>query len=112
MATLAHQGSIEALDVDEELERLRLMWRSEHAQERQSLAAALLAERIEEIDRFDLVQLEEVLRVCRTSSSLSAAGRVLFAASRATKTSQNDADRLRKYLARFQLSWAEVRGTS
>ena len=112
MATLAHQGSIEALDVDEELERLRLMWRSEHAQGGQSLAAALLGERIEAIDRFDLVQLEEVLRVCRTSSSLSAAGRVLFAASRATKTSQNDADRLRKYLARFQLSWAEVRGTS
>lgn len=32
---------------------------------------------------------------------LSAAGRELFAASRRSKTSSNDADRLRKYLARF-----------
>jgi transcriptional regulatory protein RtcR len=48
--------------------------------------------------------------VCRTSSSLSAAGRTLFAASRAQKTSANDADRLRKYLARFGLDWQAVTG--
>lgn len=34
-----------------------------------------------------------------TPPSVSAAGRVLFARSRAKKTSSNDADRLRKYLA-------------
>ena len=40
---------------------------------------------------------------------LSAAGRALFAASRAQKTSSNDADRLGKYLARFGLDWDQVR---
>ena len=37
-----------------------------------------------------------------------AAGRVLFAASRQAKASSNDADRLRKYLQRYGLSWAAV----
>ena len=36
-------------------------------------------------------------------------GRQLFQASRTRKTSSNDADRLRKYLARFGLSYDEVR---
>lgn len=60
------------------------------------------------LDRFDVVQLEEVLRVCRRSPSLSEAGRTLFAESRKGRTSTNDADRLRKYLARFELSFAEL----
>jgi transcriptional regulatory protein RtcR len=34
----------------------------------------------------------------------------LFAASRRQRTSTNDADRLRKYLARFDLSWTDVIG--
>jgi transcriptional regulatory protein RtcR len=33
--------------------------------------------------------------------------RHLFAASRKLRTSTNDADRLRKYLARFDLAWAD-----
>jgi transcriptional regulatory protein RtcR len=36
----------------------------------------------------------------------------LFAASRARKSSSNDADRLRKYLARFGLEFERVRGGS
>jgi transcriptional regulatory protein RtcR len=39
---------------------------------------------------------------------MSAAGRTLFAASRAKKRSANDADRLRKYLDRFGLGWGDV----
>ncbi len=61
------------------------------------------------LDRFDRVQLEDVLGVCQTAASLSAAGRVLFSQSRRTKTSTNDADRLRKYLARFGLEWANLK---
>ncbi|KAB8123157.1 hypothetical protein D3W54_01750 [Komagataeibacter medellinensis] len=38
----------------------------------------------------------------------SAAGRRLFAISRREKVSQNDADRLRKYLTRFGLNWEMV----
>ena len=65
-----------------------------------------------ELDPFDRVQLAEVVRVCRGASSLSEAGRELFAASRRNKRSSNDADRLRKYLARFGLTFdACARGT-
>ena len=41
--------------------------------------------------------------------SLSAAGRVLFDRSRERKKIANDADRLRKYLARFDLEWSDVK---
>ena len=72
------------------------------------MLAVLGEERAAEIDRFDRVQLADVLRVCKASRSLSEAGRTLFAASRAKKTSVNDADRLRKYLARFGLAWSDL----
>jgi transcriptional regulatory protein RtcR len=63
-----------------------------------------------ELDPFDRVQLAEVVRICRRSRSLSEAGRILFSASRTRRTSSNDADRLRKYLARFDLEWAMLTG--
>ena len=67
------------------------------------LVDELLGVRAAEVDPFDRVQLEEVLRVCRSARSLSDAGRTLFAVSRTKKSSSNDADRLRKYLARYGL---------
>jgi transcriptional regulatory protein RtcR len=70
---------------------------------------ALGAQRAAKVDRFDRVQLEDVLGVCRSARSLSAAGRELFTASRSERTSVNDADRLRKYLARFDLDFAELK---
>ncbi len=45
-----------------------------------------------------------------TAVSSLAAGRTLFARSRAKKQSANDADRLRKYLARFGLTWDGLKG--
>ena len=60
--------------------------------------------RLSTLDRFDRIQLEEVVQVCRTARSLSEAGRVLFAASRAARATTNDADRLRKYLAKHGLT--------
>ena len=39
---------------------------------------------------------------------MSDAGRKLFAVSRDTKAKPNDADRLRKCLAKFGLSWETV----
>jgi transcriptional regulatory protein RtcR len=52
---------------------------------------------------------EDILGVCFRSASLSAAGRVLFDHSRERKKIANDADRLRKYLARFDLEWGELK---
>lgn len=63
-----------------------------------------------EIDLFDRQQLETVIAVCRRSQTLSDAGRTLFAVSRQQKKQPNDADRLRKYLARFNLSWEQITG--
>jgi len=57
---------------------------------------------------FDALQLEAVIRVCRRSKSLSDAGRALYGVSREAKSKPNDADRLKKYLARFDLDWDQV----
>ncbi|GEL73963.1 RNA repair transcriptional activator RtcR [Myxococcus virescens] len=114
MATLATGGRITRDVVDEELERLREQWRPSGAKAAVvagDLVAEVLGENLaSELDRFDRVQLADVLSVCRASRSLSDAGRVLFAQSRAQKKSVNDADRLKKYLARFGLTWADVSG--
>jgi transcriptional regulatory protein RtcR len=57
---------------------------------------------------FDQKQLETVLEVCQHTSTLSEAGRHLFSVSRQHKKQPNDADRLRKYLMRFGLSWEDI----
>ena len=96
MATLADQGRITLALVEEEIVRLQESWQIATP----STAMAL--------DLFDQRQLETVLEVCRRSASLSEAGRELFAVSRMKKVNPNDADRLRKYLARFGLSWESL----
>ena len=63
----------------------------------------------EKLDLFDRVQLAFVIRTCRESATLSDAGRKLFAATRENRKTANDADRLRKYLARFDLDWQSVK---
>ena len=74
-----------------------------------ALLADLLGPRAADLDRFDRVQLTDVVAVCASSASLSAAGRVLFSRSLAQRTTRNDADRLRKYLARFDLTFESIR---
>ena len=114
MATLAPGGRIDTRTVDDEVARLRGAWlRGTASDDADDLVEQVLGrDQADQLDRFERVQLHEVLRVCRRSPSLSAAGRELFASSRAQKQSTNDADRLRKYLARFGLSWASLRGTA
>ncbi|MDY7229701.1 RNA repair transcriptional activator RtcR [Hyalangium rubrum] len=109
MGTLASGGRITREDVDEELERLRGQWTKTAPSGAVDLVAEVLgAELASELDRFDRVQLADVISVCRQARSLSEAGRLLFAQSRARKQSTNDADRLRKYLTRFGLGWDDV----
>ncbi len=110
MATLSEGGRITPDLVAEECARLRSSWaRLEGKTEDAGLVIAALGEAAAaDLDRFDRVQLEDVLEVCSKSRSMSEAGRTLFAASRAKKTSSNDADRLRKYLARFGLTFQSL----
>jgi transcriptional regulatory protein RtcR len=112
MATLATAGRISEADVKQECERLRKSWDPHAATadrgESQVLERVLSDERIEQLDLFDRVQLAAVLKVCRECRTMAEAGRRLFAVSRQARTSHNDSDRLKKYLARFGLVWDDV----
>jgi transcriptional regulatory protein RtcR len=109
MGTLAQGGRITVAEAEEEIGRLKAGWSSSQPSDGVALLQEVLSpDRLAAIDPFDQAQLAAVVAVCRRSSSLSAAGRALFAVSRLAKAQPNDADRLRKYLARFGLSWAEV----
>jgi transcriptional regulatory protein RtcR len=109
MGTLSQGARISLELVREEIHRLQEFWSDGPAASHDSMLEGLLpADRLEQLDLFDRLQLERVLEVCRKSRSLSEAGRTLFHASRSKKTTSNDADRLRKYLARFNLDWSRV----
>ena len=110
MATLCPKGRIDRDGVEAEIARLKRLWSGQRADGTGILTDILAPDALAEIDPFDRVQLAETIRVCRKSRSLSEAGRALFAASRARRSTANDADRLRKYLARFGLDWSSVRG--
>ena len=107
MATLSPNGRIDSDCVDSEIRRLKRLW-SGTPDRADRLDDLLDAGQRAAIDPFDRVQLAYVVEVCRASRSLSDAGRTLFAASRDKRATQNDADRLRKYLARFGLSWQQL----
>ena len=112
MATLAPSGRIDSETVDDEIARLRASWSAARNEKLSTshgnLEELLGTERLDRIDQFDRAQLSYVISVCRESASLSAAGRRLFDVSRLERRSRNDADRLKKYLARFGLNWAAV----
>lgn len=103
MATLSIQGNITQEQVENEIRRLQIHW------QQVTLSDALIPA---EIDEFDRYQLEKVIEVCRKSRTLSEAGRYLFAVSRAQKQRANDADRLKKYLAKFDLSWEQIKDST
>jgi transcriptional regulatory protein RtcR len=112
MATLSPGGRITDEVLSAEIERLRNAWSTTPPSEPDHdavLASVLGPESLESLDLFDRVQLAFVVRVCRDSATLSEAGRRLYAATREKRKMPNDADRLRKYLARFGLDWAACR---
>jgi transcriptional regulatory protein RtcR len=104
MATLAPKGRITVECVEAEMGRLREGWREVGGE----VVSAQFSVLSEEIDPFDRVQLDFVIKTCRESKTLSDAGRKLFAVSRAKRSKMNDADRLKKYLKRFDLTWEQV----
>lgn len=110
MATLAERSRITVDDVQLEIERLRQLWRAQ--QQPNNPTNALMdwigVAQHAQLDEFDRVQLWAVLRVCLQCASLAEAGRRLFAQSRQYKATQNDSDRLAKYLKKYQLTWADV----
>ena len=109
MATFSPKGRIDRDCVDAEIVRLKRLWSGEPAHG-DGLDEVLDGNALAALDPFDRVQLAHVVAACRGARSLSDAGRTLFAASRARRTSSNDADRLRKYLQRFGLDWTSLAG--
>jgi transcriptional regulatory protein RtcR len=107
MATLSPTGRIDAECVEAEIIRLKRLWSSSE-EGGDELARFLSPEQLDTLDPFDRAQLATVVQTCVRSRSLSEAGRSLFAVSRTKRTSANDADRLRKYLARFGLNWQSL----
>jgi transcriptional regulatory protein RtcR len=113
LATLADNGRIGAGLVDAEIARLRWQWQGTPQGAHGAADAAaqldeLLGAAAAELDCFDRLQLQAVVAVCRRHHSLSDAGRELFNVSRTQRSVVNDADRLRKYLLKFDLSWEKL----
>jgi transcriptional regulatory protein RtcR len=107
MATLADGGRITEQLVDDEILRLKANW-TEPVDD--MLYGVLPQAEVERLDAFDRLQLQSVIEVCRRSRSIADAGRTLFGASRVRRSTINDSDRLRKYLARFGLDWSALAG--
>ena len=111
MATLAQSGRITEAIVDDGVVRLLRLWRpyaGRAHEETVALEGFIGAEAASRLDPFDAVQLEAVIRVCLRSKNPSDAGHALYGVSREAKSKPNDADRLKKYLARFDLDWEQV----
>jgi transcriptional regulatory protein RtcR len=111
MATLASGGRITKTDVDDEIKRLEAKWSC--SEKSQSDGLNLIDDILgpgsaARLDRFERVQLADVLTVCKSSSSLSDAGRTLFSVSRENRSTTNDADRLKKYLSKYGISWGMI----
>lgn len=109
MATLAPRGRVRSEDVAEEIVRLKESWHRPVPSVQQA-AIRLPDGLLDSLDPFDAVQLRYVAEVCMKSKTLSDAGREIFAISRGKRTVTNDADRLKKYLAKFNLRFADVCG--
>ncbi len=111
MATLAIGGRIGPDVLEAELARLRRAWQAplSSGDDTDALSSILSKKDIAQIDGFDRIQLNYVLATCQKSHTLSEAGRQLFDVTRTQRKITNDADRLRKYLARFNLTWEKVK---
>ncbi|MEK7779896.1 MAG: RNA repair transcriptional activator RtcR [Verrucomicrobiota bacterium] len=111
MATLSPGGRITKGVLTEEIDRLKAGWSAPKTDgDHDAVLAGVLSEKTRaRLDLFDRSQLAFVIQVCRDSATLSDAGRKLFAATRENRKTANDADRLRKYLTRFDLDWQSVK---
>ena len=118
MATLATGGRITEAIVAIEIQRLQSDWQryqtetSDHSleqtEQQTDLVQLLGADYRQKFDVFEYTQLQQVIAVCKTSPSLAAAGRSLFNISRTLKSNRNDSHRLRQYLAKYGISFAEI----
>lgn len=109
MATLAPGGRITKEVVEEEISRLKTSWRINESKNDDRILDEILGSKMAAmLDRFERVQLADVLNTCRQSKNIPEAGRILFSESRKQKTKVNDSDRLRKYLKKYNIRWEDI----
>ena len=114
MATLSDGGRITEEVVADEIARSSSVARmgaavATDAVDSKTLAAILGADYAARFDDFDLVQFAHVAAVCRASDTAADAAKKLFAVSRIAKKSNNDSDRLTKYLSRFGIKFKDIK---
>ncbi len=119
LATLAKDGLIDTPKVHAEIQRLQCQWQpldrqasnqapNEPTKAKQPIYTTKVQTVLDGLDTFDRLQLQQVIDVCRLHDSLAAAGRALFDKSRQHRKAVNDSDRLRKYLGKWGLTWAQI----
>ncbi len=109
LCTLADSSRITLTDVNDEIERLTLIWQPTEKQQTSSILLRYLSnEQISSLDNFDINQLTYTLTICQQHKSMAAAGRQLFNVSRTLKSQSNDSSRLQKYLGKFGIKWADI----
>jgi transcriptional regulatory protein RtcR len=109
MAAFASTGRITTEMVEDEIGRLREDWYDPGDKSDTDLLELLLGrEKMDSLDLFARIQLEGVIKVCLKCRNISEAGRILYSQSRARKATENDSDRLRKYLRRAGVEWQQI----
>jgi transcriptional regulatory protein RtcR len=121
MATLADGGRILGPDVAREIARCEASWKvSGSAQQGVQTAgqassmhpgALQLSQYFieEPVDAFDAAQIDTVLTAIAKTGSMAEAGRLLFAVSRAKRTTTNDTMRVKNFLKQWGLSYQDVK---
>ncbi len=114
MSTFAEGGRITTDIVDKEIKRLKIQDKSHNSESPKdiNLEEFIKPEVLDTKDTFDLAQLKFVIATCIKCKNISEAGRLLFNKSRKEKKSNNDADRLIKYLAGFEIEFKDLKRLS
>lgn len=110
LCTFADGSRIQLPSAEREIERLRNGWRLKSGNTTEETLLSVMSQtQLSLIDPFERPSLANAIVVCRQSNSLSDAGRKLFSVSRESRKTRNDADRLKKYLAKYNVSWAKTK---
>ena len=101
--------------VEEEIIRLRAIWHTPALAELPApkqgaplLSRLFTPSQLDQMDLFDKIQLENVIRVCCDCSTRTEAGRKLFGVSRGRKKHADDTTRLNKYLKSQGVTWEQI----
>ena len=109
LCTFAEGSRIQLESVEREIERLRVGWRLKAGNPIEEVLLSVMNQtQLNRIDPFDRPSLANAIQICRHSDNLSDAGRKLFSVSRENRKTKNDADRLKKYLAKYDVRWADI----